>query len=67
MMKPKHGAIEKLKSVKLMIELPATLYRDLVAYAEVLARNGARGARDERARLIAPSRRRLEPPRRRPG
>ena len=50
----KLGAIEDLKPVRLTIELPAALHRDLVAYAEVLARETAQ-ATIEPAKLIAPS------------
>ena len=53
MAKLKLGAIEDLKPVRLTIELPAGLHRDLVAYAEVLARETAQGA-IEPAKLIAP-------------
>ena len=38
MAKLKLGAIEERKPVRLTIELPAPVHRDLVAYAEVLAR-----------------------------
>lgn len=48
----KLGAIEDDKPVKLTVELPATVHRDLVAYAEVLGREG--GAPVEPARLVAP-------------
>ena len=53
MAKLKLGAIEDLKPVRLTIELPAALHRDLVAYADVLARETAQGS-IEPARLIAP-------------
>jgi hypothetical protein len=42
MAKLKLGAIEDPKPVRLTIELPAELHRDLLAYAEALARNSAR-------------------------
>ena len=48
MAKLKLGAIEDDKPVKLTIELPAALHRDLVAYAQALARET--GARRRRAR-----------------
>ena len=49
----KLGVIADDKSVKLTIELPAAVHRDLLAYAEVLAREtGQRIA--EPAKLIAP-------------
>ena len=45
MAKLKLGPIADDKPVKLTIELPALLHRDLVAYAEVLAREtGSRSA-----------------------
>jgi hypothetical protein len=53
MAKLKLGAIEDDKPVKMMIELPAALHRDLVAYAQALARETAREAL-EPAKLIAP-------------
>ena len=48
----KLGAIEDDKPVKPTVELPATVHRDLVAYAKVLGREG--GPFVEPARLIAP-------------
>jgi hypothetical protein len=53
MLKLKLGAIEDDKPVKLTIELPAAVHRDLVAYAEALARE-TRQANVEPARLVAP-------------
>jgi hypothetical protein len=38
MAKLKLGAIQDDKPVKLTVELPAALHRDLVAYAEALGR-----------------------------
>ena len=38
MAKLKLGPIEDEKSVKLTVELPAALHRDLIAYGEVLGR-----------------------------
>ena len=53
MAKLKLGAIPDDKSVKLTVELPGALHRDLLAYAEVLAREtGQRVA--EPTKLIAP-------------
>ena len=49
----KLGAIEDDKPVKLTIELPAALHRDLVAYGEALARETGQ-ATIEPAKLIAP-------------
>ena len=48
----KLGAIEDDKPVKLTVELPPGVHRDLVAYADVLGREG--GAPVEPTRLIAP-------------
>jgi hypothetical protein len=53
MPKLKLGVIEDDKPVRLTIELPATLHRDLVAYAQALARETAREA-PEPGKLIAP-------------
>jgi hypothetical protein len=53
MAKLKLGAIVDDKSVKLTIELPAAVHRDLLAYAEILARESGRSAHDP-AKLIAP-------------
>ena len=52
-MKLKLGAIEDDKPVKLTIELPAALHRDLIAYAGILARENGQ-AIIETAKLIAP-------------
>ena len=46
-------AVEVDKPVKVTIDLPAALHRDLVAYAQALARETAREAL-EPAKLIAP-------------
>ena len=53
MAKLKIGAIESDKLVRLTIELPAAVHRDLVAYAEVHARETGQ-ATPEPAKLIAP-------------
>jgi hypothetical protein len=53
MAKLKLGAIEDDKPVKLAIELPASLHRDLVAYARALSSETAQNAVDP-AKLIAP-------------
>jgi hypothetical protein len=53
MAKLKLGAITDEKPVKLTIELPAAIHRDLLAYAEVLARETGQSAHDP-VRLIAP-------------
>ncbi|WP_372054184.1 DUF2274 domain-containing protein [Tistrella mobilis] len=41
------------KPVKVTLELPATLHRDLIAYAEVVARESGKPAADP-VRLIVP-------------
>lgn len=51
-MKLKLSAIADDKPVKLIIELPAAVHRDLVAYAEVLGRQTEQ--RLEPAKLVAP-------------
>ena len=53
MTKLKLGAIADDKPVKLTIELPAAVHRDLVAYAEALGRERGQAA-VEPAKLIAP-------------
>ena len=53
MAKLKLGAIEDDKPVKVTVELPATLHRDLVAYGQALARETGHSA-VEPAKLIAP-------------
>ena len=53
MAKLKLGAIEDDKPVKLTVELPATVHRDLLAYAQALAtETGQNGL--EPAKLIPP-------------
>ena len=53
MAKLKLGAIADDKPVKLTVELPAALHRDLVAYGQALARETGQGA-VEPAKLVAP-------------
>jgi hypothetical protein len=53
MVKLKLGAIADDKPVKLTVELPAAVHRDLLAYAEVLARETGQGIA-EPTKLIAP-------------
>ena len=53
MAKLKLGAIADDKPVKLTIELPAVVHRDLLAYAEVLAKETGQSVHDP-AKLIAP-------------
>lgn len=52
MTKLKLGAIPDDKPVKMTIELPANVHRNLIAYADVLARET--GQKNEPAKLIAP-------------
>lgn len=52
MTKLKLSAVPDDRPVKLTIELPASVHRDLVAYAEVLGRNI--GQTIEPAKLVAP-------------
>lgn len=53
MAKLKLGPIADDRPVKLTIELPAAVHRDLVAYAEVLGRETGQAV-GEPAKLIAP-------------
>ncbi|MCP8896053.1 DUF2274 domain-containing protein [Shinella daejeonensis] len=53
MTKLKLGPLPDDKPVKVTVELPASLHRDLVAYAEVLARYCGQPAADP-IRLIVP-------------
>jgi hypothetical protein len=53
MPKLKLGALEDDKPVKLTVELPATIHRDLVAYGQALARETGRSA-VEPAKLVGP-------------
>src|SRR4030095_16547465 len=53
MAKLKLGAIAEDKPVKVTHELPASVHRDLVAYAEALARQSGQSIGDP-VRLIAP-------------
>ena len=53
MSKLKLGAIADDKPVKLTVELPAAVHRDLVAYAEALGRETGQSIA-EPAKLIAP-------------
>jgi hypothetical protein len=53
MAKLKLGAIADDKPVRLTIELPAAVHRDLLIYAEVLARETGQGIA-EPTKLIAP-------------
>ncbi|WP_421694417.1 DUF2274 domain-containing protein [Aestuariivirga sp.] len=53
MAKLKLGPIGDDKPVKVTLELPASLHRDLTAYAEILARDAGQTAADP-VRLIVP-------------
>jgi hypothetical protein len=53
MAKLKLGPIQDDKPVRLTIELPAALHRDLIAYAEILVRETGQPTIDP-AKLIAP-------------
>lgn len=53
MTKLKLGAIPDDKPVKITLELPAALHRDLVAYSEALSRETGQAVGDP-IRLIAP-------------
>ncbi|PRD41576.1 DUF2274 domain-containing protein [Phyllobacterium phragmitis] len=53
MTKLKLGPLPNDKPVKVMLELPATLNLDLIAYAEVLARQSGQPVADP-AKLIVP-------------
>jgi hypothetical protein len=53
MTKLKLGTIEDDKPVKLTIELPAAVHRNLVAYAEAIGRESGQPAPDP-AKIIAP-------------
>jgi hypothetical protein len=55
MAKLKLGSILDDKPVKLAIELPATVHRDLLAYAEALARETGQPTADP-AKLVGPDR-----------
>lgn len=54
MSKLKLGPIEDEKPVKLSIELPAQVYRDLADYAAALARQGGADTSMEPVKLVAP-------------
>jgi len=53
MSKLKLGAIEDDKPVKLTIEFPASVHRNLVAYAEAIGRESSQVAPDP-AKIVAP-------------
>jgi hypothetical protein len=53
MTKLKLGALEDDKPVKITVELPAAVHRDLVAYAETLSRETGQSI-SEAGKLISP-------------
>ena len=53
MTKLKLGPLADDKPVKITLELPAALHRDLVAYADLLTREGGQPVTDP-SKLIAP-------------
>ena len=53
MAKLKIAALPDDKPVKVTVELPATVHRDLVAYAEILARQSGRSVSDP-TKVIVP-------------
>ena len=54
MTKLKLGSLVDDKPVKLNVELPASIYRDLVAYGELLAKTTGAAGPIEPVKLIAP-------------
>ncbi|MHC0613000.1 DUF2274 domain-containing protein [Komagataeibacter oboediens] len=54
MTKLRLATIEDEKPVRLTVDLPAALYRDLVAYAEIMARQDNLSEPYPPARLVAP-------------
>lgn len=54
MTKLKLGPLEDDKPVRLTIELPAAVFRDLKSYAEILTHSGGVTTPTEPAKLIAP-------------
>jgi hypothetical protein len=50
----KIGRLDEERPVKLTLEVPAAVHRDLVRYGELLARETGEPAPVEPARLIAP-------------
>ncbi|MBA4203711.1 MAG: DUF2274 domain-containing protein [Polymorphum sp.] len=54
MTKLKLSAIPDDRPVKITVELPAAVHRDLVAYAEILARAAGDRTPHDPAKLVAP-------------
>jgi hypothetical protein len=53
MAKLKIAALPDDKPVKVTVELPATVHRDLVAYAEILARQSGQSVSDPTKVIVA--------------
>ncbi|MHB2266334.1 DUF2274 domain-containing protein [Aliihoeflea sp. 2WW] len=54
MTKLKLSSIPDDRPVKMTVELPAAVHRDLVAYAEILARSNGEKTPPDPAKLVAP-------------
>lgn len=54
MTKLRLSALPDDKPVKITVELPAAVHRDLVAYAEILARTSGEATPPDPGKLIAP-------------
>lgn len=54
MTKLRLSALPDDKPVKITVELPAAIHRDLVAYAEILARTSGETTPPDPAKLVAP-------------
>ena len=54
MTKLKLSAIPDDRPVKVMVELPAAVHRDLIAYAAILARTAGEKTPPDPAKLVAP-------------
>lgn len=54
MTKLRLSALPDDKPVKLTVELPAAVHRDLVAYAEILAQTSGQATPPDPGKLIAP-------------
>lgn len=54
MTKLRLGPMEDEKAVRLTLDLPAALYRDLVAYAEIMAKQANLAESYQPSRLVVP-------------
>ncbi|WP_458756508.1 DUF2274 domain-containing protein [Afipia sp. TerB] len=54
MTKLRLSALPDDKPVKITVELPAAVHRDLVAYAEILARTSGEAAPPDPTKLVGP-------------